>query len=68
MFGVKGKGLFGPVALRAISVAAIGLITGGFFTGVWITDPLGSAALSISYLLTALFLWKLAAYRSGSVA
>jgi len=68
LFGLKGKGLFGPVALRVIAVAAVCLVIGGLFTGIWIDHPFRSAVLSISYVLVALRFWRVAAYRSRSVA
>lgn len=68
VFGLKGKGFFGPFALRFIGVAAIGLVIGGFFTGVWLTHPLRSAILSVVYVSVALRLWKVAAYRARAVA
>jgi hypothetical protein len=65
LFGLKGRrGLFGPVALRAIAVAAVGLVIGGFFTGVYVTHPVRSAVLAISYVLIAWRLWQMAAQRA----
>ena len=68
VLGRRGKWFFGPLALRISAVAAIGLVVGGAFTGIWIDHPIRSAALSIAYVLLAVRLWNLAAYRSSSVA
>ena len=68
ILGLKGKGLMGPVALRIAATVAIGLVIGGLFTGVWMEHPFRSAVLSISYVLIAIRLWKVADYRSRSVA
>ncbi|HUR21654.1 MAG TPA: hypothetical protein VMZ90_12640 [Vicinamibacterales bacterium] len=65
LFGLGGRnGFFGPVALRIIAAAAIGLVIGGAFTGVYVEHPLRSSVLVISYLLIAVRLWQLAARRS----
>jgi hypothetical protein len=65
LFGLKGRrGLFGPIALRVIAVVAIGLVIGGFFTGVYVTHPVRSTVLAISYLLIAVRLWQIAARRA----
>jgi hypothetical protein len=66
LFGFRGRyGLIGPVALRLIAVAAIGLIIGGLFTGVWAEHPVRSGLLSVSYILIAMRLWQLAAHRQA---
>jgi hypothetical protein len=66
LFGIRGKyGLIGPFALRAIAGAALALIIGGFFSGVWNEHPLRSALLSVSYILIAIRLWQVAAYRQS---
>ncbi|HEY7639986.1 MAG TPA: hypothetical protein VH814_09695 [Steroidobacteraceae bacterium] len=68
ILGLKGKGLFGPLTLRIIAATAIGLVIGGLFTGIWVSHPFRSAALSICYVLIALRLWKIAAYRARGAA
>jgi hypothetical protein len=66
LLGLKGRrGLFGPIALRVIAVCAVGLVIGGVFTGVYVTHPLRSALLAISYLLISVRLWQLAAQRAA---
>jgi hypothetical protein len=66
LFGIRGRhGLMGPVALRVIAVAAIGLVLGGFFTGVWFEHPLRSVLLSVSYILVSIRLWQVAAHRQS---
>jgi len=66
LFGIRGRyGRMGPIALRVIAVAAIALIIGGLFTGVWFEHPLRSGLLSVSYVLVAIRLWQVAAHRQA---
>lgn len=65
LFGLRGKhGLLGPLALRLIALAAIGLVAGAFFTGAYLEYPLRTAALGVFYVAVAIRFWKLAARRS----
>lgn len=69
LFGLKGRhGLMGPFALRIVAVAAIGLVIGGLFTGVWAEHPARTAVLSVSYVLCAIRLWQIADHRMRNVA
>jgi hypothetical protein len=66
LFGLKGRhGLFGPFALRTVAVVAVGLVIGGIFTGVYVTHPVRSAVLAISYVLVAWRPWQMAAQRAA---
>lgn len=69
IFGLQGRyGLMGPLVLRIISITAVCLVIGGLFTGVWREYPFRTALLSIIYIMVAVRTWKVADYRSRSVA
>lgn len=66
LFGIRGKGgLMGPWALRAVGVAAVGLVVGGFFTGVWSEHPIRTALMSAAYVPVAIRVWRSAGNRSA---
>ena len=64
IFGLKGKGLLGPFALRLMSAVAIGAVVGSFFTDIYTEAPVRAVALVIIYVALAVRLWRLAARRS----
>lgn len=69
LLGLKGKyGLMGPFALRAISVVAIFLVVAGLFSEVLSEHPFRTAMLSACYVVIAVRLWKIASFRSSSIA
>jgi hypothetical protein len=69
IFGIQARhGLLGPAALRIAAVAAIGLVVGGAFTGIYVKQPLRSGILAASYVVVSIKLCWMAAYRAGRAA
>ena len=65
ILGLRGKyGLLGPVTLRIGAVVAIGLVIGGAFTGIYVQHPVRSVVMAVVYVIAAIRLWRLAAYRA----
>lgn len=64
IFGLKGKGLLGPFALRVMSAAAIGLVVGSLFTDIYAEHPVRAIAFAVLYVVVAIWFWQLAARRS----
>lgn len=64
ILGLKGKGLLGPLALRVMSAAAIGLVVGSFFTDIYVEHPVRAIAFAVMYVVAAIGFWRLAARRS----
>ena len=65
IFGLRRTaGLFGPLALRIIAVAALGIVISGLFTGYYTERPVVGGVMALSYVLVARRFWALGRFRA----